>query len=464
LWAACYGQLWKRTAFGNWEYQYTAPNLSVSRVLVINNDFLAVGCYDGFFTIEQPGILAEFVEYDITNSPLEYWGSEEIPGIIRSVFVDRESNDKYLSVGGQIYKFSNLNNHIFSERPFDQNYSIADIITDHLGRVWVCADRANAVSVKGDGSWTQQSNPDDNNNCLLWEPTSEVSGILWVGGEVTGLKSIDDTVWSSYSYNDHGIETSNIADMLMDDSGNIWIVGWHLENFNGNNTVGYLNEINQLMTNCIAREGNTLWIGSLPYSNALGGITKFDGTNFTNYHSGNSDLPGNSVTKIVVSGNGRKYVGTTEGLAVFDDVNAMTIYTRENSGLPDNNISAMDIDNDGNLWIGTESGGLAILGDVNITAVEEEEIILPTNYILEQNYPNPFNPSTKISFSLPNNTHVKLNIYNSLGQIVRTVANSNFIAGQYNLDFNASTLSSGVYFYQIITKHFVVTKKMLLIK
>ncbi|MDP4117505.1 MAG: T9SS type A sorting domain-containing protein, partial [Bacteroidota bacterium] len=89
---------------------------------------------------------------------------------------------------------------------------------------------------------------------------------------------------------------------------------------------------------------------------------------------------------------------------------------------------------------------------------------VPTTFGLNQNYPNPFNPSTIISYQLPKQSHVEVSIYNSLGQKVATLVNDVKEAGYYNVNFNASNLSSGVYFYQIKAGDFNVTKKMMLMK
>jgi len=90
---------------------------------------------------------------------------------------------------------------------------------------------------------------------------------------------------------------------------------------------------------------------------------------------------------------------------------------------------------------------------------------IPTVYNLYQNFPNPFNPSTKINFDLPKDSKVTLVIYDLLGRVVKRLLNSEFKqAGRYSIDFNASNLASGVYFYRIEAGDFVMTKKMVLVK
>lgn len=89
---------------------------------------------------------------------------------------------------------------------------------------------------------------------------------------------------------------------------------------------------------------------------------------------------------------------------------------------------------------------------------------VPNGFNLMQNYPNPFNPSTNIVFSLPQNVFVTLRIYDISGREATTIVNGFKQAGTYNVYFNASDLSSGVYFYKLSAGEFTLTKKMLMIK
>lgn len=89
---------------------------------------------------------------------------------------------------------------------------------------------------------------------------------------------------------------------------------------------------------------------------------------------------------------------------------------------------------------------------------------IPTDFSLHQNYPNPFNPTTKIRFDVPRSSHVKLIMYNSLGQAVETLVDETLTPNSYEIEFNAGGHSSGLYFYKLISDNFVTTKKMLLLK
>ncbi|MCX6158128.1 MAG: T9SS type A sorting domain-containing protein [Ignavibacteriae bacterium] len=96
------------------------------------------------------------------------------------------------------------------------------------------------------------------------------------------------------------------------------------------------------------------------------------------------------------------------------------------------------------------------------------DVALPTKFNLSQNYPNPFNPTTKIDFDLPFDSKVNIVLYDMTGREVKTLVNETRTAGYYTVQFNAADLSSGMYFYRIITKSsgkdFVMTKKMMLVK
>jgi hypothetical protein len=98
---------------------------------------------------------------------------------------------------------------------------------------------------------------------------------------------------------------------------------------------------------------------------------------------------------------------------------------------------------------------------VGITPISSE---IPKNYSLSQNYPNPFNPSTKLNFGIPKSGNVKLAVYDVLGNEVSVVLNESLQSGNYSINFNASNLSSGIYFYRLIAGDFSQTMKMTLIK
>ncbi|NOS84012.1 MAG: T9SS type A sorting domain-containing protein [Ignavibacteria bacterium] len=135
--------------------------------------------------------------------------------------------------------------------------------------------------------------------------------------------------------------------------------------------------------------------------------------------------------------------------------------------------NALTVDNQGNVYV---TGGSDNLGNTDFVTIKYSSTIgiqpvsteIPNKFSLEQNYPNPFNPSTKIQFSIPNAAtdlrSAKLEVFDISGKLVKTLLNENLSAGIYEIDFDASGLATGTYFYRLTTNNFTETKKMLMIK
>ena len=94
----------------------------------------------------------------------------------------------------------------------------------------------------------------------------------------------------------------------------------------------------------------------------------------------------------------------------------------------------------------------------------QSDLSVPTDYALDQNYPNPFNPATTITYQLPKSGSVTLKIYDMLGKEVKTLVNEQKEMGKYTVQFDASSLASGMYVYQLRVNDYTSTKKMLLLK
>ena len=103
----------------------------------------------------------------------------------------------------------------------------------------------------------------------------------------------------------------------------------------------------------------------------------------------------------------------------------------------------------------------SLSGIVGVNSLPEN---IPSGFKLMQNYPNPFNPSTKIRYELPVNSNVTLKIYDIKGSIIDIPVNKKQNAGVYEVEFRGNDLSSGIYFYQLITEGFTETRKMILLK
>jgi hypothetical protein len=96
--------------------------------------------------------------------------------------------------------------------------------------------------------------------------------------------------------------------------------------------------------------------------------------------------------------------------------------------------------------------------------VQEEGTEVPESFVLHQNYPNPFNPATNIGFSVPEQSHIKLVVYDNLGREVAVLVNERLNRGNYYFQFSGERLASGVYYYKLVTEKISYMKKMVLVK
>jgi ligand-binding sensor domain-containing protein len=292
-----------------------------------------------------------------------------------------------------------------------------------------------------------------------------MSGNLWIGTYL-GLAKFNGTIFSIYNSSNSNLPSDFIFSILIDDSNNKWIgTSEGLAKFDGSSWTVFntansglpYNSIRSLALDTFGR----LWIG------LYGALVKFDGSTWTVYDESNSNIPLNlGVTSIDTDAYNSVWMGTVfGGLADFNGIDYWTVYNEFNSNLPNNDVNAVLIDANNNKWIGT-GNGLAVFneGGVVITHIDNKNSALPEDFSLEQNYPNPFNPITKIKYSIPSQTFVTIKIYDLLGKELESLVNEEKPAGSYELNFNAENLSSGVYFYRLITNKFIETKKLILLK
>ncbi|MCX6121820.1 MAG: T9SS type A sorting domain-containing protein [Ignavibacteriales bacterium] len=121
-------------------------------------------------------------------------------------------------------------------------------------------------------------------------------------------------------------------------------------------------------------------------------------------------------------------------------------------------ISAIDLSNNESAYSDT------VAVQTTIAGVSRDQSTIPTSYALNQNFPNPFNPSTTIKFDLPKTGFTTLKIYNMLGQEIATLVNDVKLTGRYTVQWNGSNMTSGLYFYKLISGEFIQVKKMQFIK
>jgi len=182
------------------------------------------------------------------------------------------------------------------------------------------------------------------------------------------------------------------------------------------------------------------------------------------------------------------YNGGTEHGDMFVskmDSNLTTLYASTFlGGTDDEKPFGIEVDTSGNVFVGgfTHSsdypttdgaydstfGGIrdVIIAKFNLTPTVgvKEDIYDLVEFMLYQNFPNPFNPTTKITYSIPQRSFVSLKVYDLLGNEIAILVNEEKIYGSYEIEFNASGLSSGIYYYQLTAGEYISTKKFVLIK
>ena len=123
------------------------------------------------------------------------------------------------------------------------------------------------------------------------------------------------------------------------------------------------------------------------------------------------------------------------------------------------------ISGDYNYWCSTHGPLFGMTGSFTVlpSGIQRTGSVV-NNYELAQNFPNPFNPSTTIKFSIPKSSFVTLKIYDISGREIQTLVNNNLPIGAYNFTFDATEISSGVYFYKIVAGNFIEIKRMALVK
>ncbi len=170
------------------------------------------------------------------------------------------------------------------------------------------------------------------------------------------------------------------------------------------------------------------------------------------------------VTSIVTIGT-NIFVGTF-GNGIWRSTNNGGSWSQINDGLGSGAYYVLSVGYDNQyLFAGTNGSSIwrRPLSQV-VTGAEDETNQQRMEFSLEQNYPNPFNPSTTISWQSPVSSYQTLKVYDVLGNEVATLVNEEKPAGSYEVTFDASGLSSGIYFYKMQSGSFVETKKMLLLK
>ncbi len=394
-------------------------------------------------------------------------------------------------IGTRSVSIWDVDNHLIKRYNSVSNNPIGSMDVDIFGRIW-CADRGS----RNEGTGTSFAMIDHGKvtdlklDSILGFPISGVDAIQW---ETTGISGNDTTgkLWISYYGNRDGIAWYNgktwntfpdttrvpqgFTQFVTDNNGVKWFATMGgIYSYDGKKLTDYWNIAPIHQATCVAKDKNgNLWFGGKPdeQSGWKGGLAKFDGSTWILDDKGNSSLPDMYVTSIAVDSSGTIWAGTHNGgILKMKWPNSIVISQGKDSPLDNNDIVKIAVDiatND--VWIINRNAGIFVYNENGIlhTAVQNQLDTQDNNQIiLNQHYPNPFTESTTFSFIIPKTqgtVPVSVNVYNIVGQKVKTLVNSRKTPGKYSVQFHAVGLIPGIYFYQLKAGNYSAFKKMLLI-
>lgn len=380
--------------------------------------------------------------------------------VIKDIAIE-STGIKWFATYGGVARFDGNNWKVYTEGNTDKRIQwryINTVAIDHRGKKWI------------GGDWGLCSYNDTTWDLLLTGKNINVIEAahkreVWVGMD-SGVYKFDTSGSTLFTMKD-GLTGNNVTAIAFDKKSNIWF---------GTN---------------------------YRYNEGIRGITKFDGHNWKTY--GFLDgLPSSEVNSIVVDHENNKWFGTAEGGFMFDEVvwtmpqdlyNGSVIYTLSfdrsgnlwfgtkqglviydgntvkrittNEGLTDNSVFSIEFDSLGNAWIGTYNGINVLENQIQtaISGVGNQS----SKPIVLRNYPNPFNPVTTIEIQVTKREFAKLTIYNILGQEIKVLFQQIVAPGVYKVVWDGTNaiglkVPSGLYFYNLRTRSFIKTNKMVLLR
>ncbi|MBU1114596.1 MAG: T9SS type A sorting domain-containing protein [Bacteroidetes bacterium] len=355
-----------------------------------------------------------------------------------------------ISVDGTIsYALTKVNPSLSDPQPF--NPFIADMNNDNLiymagGKEILRCDNISLIPIDGSNTeknkyWTKFVEVGSKISCLA--VSRKPANILYVGTEIGEIFKIENA-------NTNSPTVTNIGKNL----------GLQYQPFTRSIDVDP-NDADKVLL-CFGNYG----IPSIYYSTDGGESWEDISGNLEEKSDGSGAGPSVRWIETLVQNESYTYfAGTSTGLySTTALAGRNTIWIQEGSETIGNVIVEMIATRniDGEVAVATHGNGVYSIN--NAPTEVPEKLIQPEKFILYQNYPNPFNPSTSISFSIPEDGHVLLTVYDGLGRTVKTLVNEYMPAGEHNVSFDASQLASGVYFYKLSKDDMIQTKKMLLVR
>ncbi|MCH8305801.1 MAG: T9SS type A sorting domain-containing protein [Candidatus Marinimicrobia bacterium] len=449
----------------NWEeinlgFESGLTNNSVSTILSNENGEVYFGTPNGLATFDGN----DWKSFTTANTGL--------PRYAYRMVIDNDNN-KWIASAEAIVKFDGEKWTVYNNENSPLGiHQIKSILIGPDGSKWIGKHRRGLIKYD-DESWvvydTSNSNiPHNNVRSMVFD----LIGNIWLATD-KGIARFDGINWSVYDTSNSDLPSDFINSIDIDQNEAIWVCsGNDVVKYDGVEWTVFNNQNSELPNGrcdfLYIDQQNNVWI-----SINSSGLAKYDGFTWEVFDTLNSPIPSNNIHYITSDIDDKLWIGTEPdwdgskyiggGLASYDGI-SWSLLNSSVSELPNDNVFFITFDEYDNIWIGTEYG-LSVYNENGIVSAKEEKnyIILKTEN-LKQNYPNPFNPVTNISYSIPRDSKVSLIIYNLRGQKVAQLVNSNERAGNYKVTWNASDVSSGIYFYRLQAGDYIKTRKMVYLK
>ncbi len=218
---------------------------------------------------------------------------------------------------------------------------------------------------------------------------------------------------------------------------------------------------------------------AFPFNSAIGGDSKgnvyaaiqsggvyFSADTGSHWAIENSGLPHGTINGFAFNARGRVFAASDSGVYYHDKDSVL--WHSVNEGLTDLQTTCIAVDSSGYVYVGTPGAGVFQSIASTVLSVDAKEGLTPSTSFLDQNFPNPFNPATRIYYRVAGKGDVEIDVYNVMGQLVRTLVREWKNPGEYSVDFNAAGLASGMYIYRMRfsgeTGYFTGSKAMMLLK
>jgi ligand-binding sensor domain-containing protein len=463
IWAGTYEGL---TMFDgtSWQQDTSCPVRSIWRLYFDDNDDYWVGSYVGSYGLSK-GL------YKKHNNNWTYYKTSTNDLLSDKInCVCAKDNIRWFGTSAGLAKYDGRNWYWYDENNSDLPYSyIQDVEFDNEGNLWVSTvapyttnESPYGALVKFDGSTWNQINLNNSglNTTYIHSISSSSLGMIWLGTDA-GAACYNNGTWSTFTTANSEILDNWVYDIYPLES-EIWFGSYtgltKLDGYGWETITSADSILPSTVVLNIEKSGNKLWFET------RAGLSTYDGHDWETFTSSNSILPEKYYYSLSVV-NDDVWVGTGKGLFRYHDSNWIKYYA-DNSDILGNIVSDVASDGFNNIWITCPDQGISVFNDSTVISniSDHQNQNIPQDFILHQNFPNPLNPTTTISYELPEAQNITLQIYDITGRLVETLYKGYKEAGHWDLKWNASEQSSGVYIYRLQVGDRCISKKMVVLK